>query len=193
MTDPIAAPPVEPTPASPTPVPLTPEIEKLIAAKAQELSDQRFSGYQSAIDKKFSALTADLKKVQQATLSPAEIEDDRQADLQQQLAKAQRETALLRASLKYPAAFPVFEQLIAAEDPEAQLEALTRFLQPAPPAVPPPAVVPEPPAPRTPPVDPNNPPRTPESAVNQLVRGEEVPVTQSMIDQVLGMARWPGR
>lgn len=191
MTDPIAAPAAELTPAQPVPVALTPEIEKLIAAKAQELSDQRFSGYQSALDKKFSALQSQLTAVQKATLSPDEIEDQRQSDLQQQLAKAQRDNAMLRAAQKYPDAFPAFEELITADDPEAQLEILSRFLRPTPPpnAAPAPVADDPPPAP-TPPVDPNNPPRQSEASTKKMVGGEEVEVTQSLIDRVMS-SPWP--
>lgn len=158
MPDP-AIQPEEATPAAPLPVPTEAEIEARIQREVQA----RFSGYQSAQDKRLAAAEKKIASLSRATLSEREAEELEQSDLAAENARIKAENDLLRAGQKYgPEVTAAFTSLLSAERPEDQLEIVSRWINPPSGGTPPITPQPTPVAPPAP-VDPNRPPRLPDT------------------------------
>lgn len=143
----------EDQPAEAAPSPLTAEqISQLVA----DALDSRIGGLQSSVDKNIAAVRKELK---QSNMSEDELEDAREAELVAERDQALRERDALRAAQKYPEVFPIYEAMLNAESPEAQLQAIDKALKAAagPSSQAPETPAEEAPEAPTPPVDSNAP------------------------------------
>ena len=117
--------------------------------------DARISGLQSSMDKNIAAVR---KEFQRSTMTEDELENAREAELEQELAQARRERDALRAAQQYPEVYPIYESLVNAQTPEEQLQAIDKALKSAAAPAAQPTEAPAQPADEpTPPVDSNAP------------------------------------
>lgn len=113
----------EDQPAQAAPSSLTPEqISQIVSAAL----DTRISGLQSSMDKNIAAVR---KEFARSNMTEAELEDAREQELIAERDRAIRERDALRAAQKYPEVYPIYEALLAAETPEAQLQAIDKALK----------------------------------------------------------------
>ena len=172
------------TPAAPS-LDIETRMEQLKQEIASEY-DKRIAGFQSALNQKDAALKAAQDKARELEMSglSQEERDAREwTELQDQLAQAQRENALLKLSTEYPDLVPVYQKMLAAPDVKTQLDILAQVIKPAPPT---PTATPELQPPAAPNVDPNN----PANPVALPTAGAEmspygVPWTKELADRVL--------
>lgn len=178
-------------PAATPPAPSADDIEARLTAKF----DERIKGFQRVIAEKDQALAAAQQEAQ--TLRMSGMSEDEKAELewtqlQEQVQKLQAENALLALQGEYPEEMPVFKQLLSADSPKAQLEAI-RALRASVKASAAPSTQENPTEgePEIPDVDPNNPrpaPVQPGAVFNGQVMDE------SIADRILAsLKRMPGR
>jgi len=148
-------------PAS-APAPSSDEIRAMVEAEAARIVDARIPGLQSAYEKQLAQLRKELAK---AKSDPDGYDADNSSQYREELERAQREAAALRAGRSFPDAFPIYEAMMAADTVEDQLQMLQDFVRGTP--APEPAAesgsnpTPAPAPSTTPRIDQNNPPSAP--------------------------------
>lgn len=107
-----------------TPV-LTPEQVSEIVTQA---FDARMPGFMSSVDKRMNKLQ---EEVRTATMTEAELEDERQQAQDQEVERLRRENAILSAGADYPEASKAFKQMQDMADGKEQLEFLQSLIDSA--------------------------------------------------------------
>lgn len=160
------------------------DLEALMASFRGEL-DQRFSGFQSLIDKKVSPLASQLDELKTARLSPEEREQLEEDAAQQRMEKLQRENELLKLRQSDPDAVDFLMALDGAESFEDQLDLVKqRFGAKAAKQVQ--EAVEEAAQEATPAVDQNNPPRGTKAGIASALEGGEM--NDQIADELLRAA-----
>lgn len=138
-------------PAEAAPSELTAEqISQLVASAL----DSRIGGLQSSMDKNIAAVRKEFARSQ---MSEDELENAREAELEEELKQARRERDALRAAQQYPEVFPIYEAMLNAQTPEEQLQAIDKALKSAAGSQPTPETPAQPAEEPTPPIDANAP------------------------------------
>lgn len=184
MTDPLAG---QSSASATAPAEAT-DIEKIkaeISAAMRAELDTRVAGFQRLLagrDETIGALSQELDELKTAGLSEEEREqlrDDRLATENQEL---RDQLALAKLAPEYADEMPLFQELLEATDPKAQLEVLRKIRKPGVAAAPAAADA----EPATPEIDHNNPPRqTPEG----VTLPDGTLMTDDLADRVLGSVR----
>jgi len=158
MTDPILAA-EAPEAVAPAPEAVPALTKAQIEEMIQRTTDTRVSGIQSVLGKQIKALQDENKRLSRA--QSGEDDDPRNADLEAEVRRLERERDLYRVARDNPTIAPVLEKITPESSYEDIASALTDWATSFTPAsVPdaPPAPVPSAP---TPPVHPNQPAREP--------------------------------
>lgn len=89
--------------------------------------DQRFQGFQSLLDRRTSEFQRELEALKTADLSPEEQEQHRERKSAEQIARLERENALLKMRKQYPEEVDFLEEFLGQESYDAQLQLLANF------------------------------------------------------------------
>jgi len=157
--------PKESTEETPAPVGAV-DLDKFKAELLTDLEgsmNKRYAGWQKMLedrDKKIGFIEQEIENVKTSTMSESEKEKHVQSLEKSRIDQLEVENALLKLGKEFPDEVPLFEEILAKNDPRSQLEILRRIRTgtttqepPADPAAPPAEGQPE--ASGT--VDPNNP------------------------------------
>lgn len=159
--------------------------EDKLAELRQEMN-QRYSGFQSLLDKKMAEIVDTISELKTARMSPEEREELEEVETKRELAKLKRENDILKMRTKYPEAVDTLMQVLDQQSLEKQLEILTA-LSKGKNSGPTPSEEPDvSPAP----VDANNPPRKPEASLASLVKGGQM--TKEQAAKILGASNEKG-
>lgn len=114
------------TPANAPVSPSADDIQRMVDAQIEQVVSKRISGLQSVYDKQ---LADARKQIDELKSDPDGYAASTNAQLEQELQAANRRLAALETAKNYPEVFPVYESILGADSPEAQLEILQAFVR----------------------------------------------------------------
>lgn len=112
-----------------------PSLNELID-KLNKSIDERFSGFQSLLDKKVSPIESTLEELRLSRMSPAEREEFQEEQVTRENAKLKREVEILRRAKDHPEEVAFLTQFLEQNSLDAQLALLQNFRGQVKPATP---------------------------------------------------------
>jgi hypothetical protein len=152
-------------------------LDDLKAAMSAEF-DNRFSGFQSLLDRRTSELRKELDDLKTADLTPEEQEQVRSREANERLARLERENEILRMRKDYPEEVDLLEEFFKKSSLDDQLALLANFRKAKEEAATPEGGADNQPTP----VDKNSPPRRGELTVSDIGDGK---MNSELADKVL--------
>lgn len=162
----------------------TPDLDAIVQRFA-EMTDKRFQGFQSMIDRKFGEVSRNFEtKLKTVGLSPEEREQLESDSADEEIQRIRQENTLLKLRKDKPDAVDFFMEVMSAESLEDQLAIIESKLgaQAAAQVAESVAEATEKPA-ATPEVDRNNPPRSKELGLPSALAGAEM--TDELAETIL--------